>query len=546
MKSKFILALIVSIGILFSVNAYAETTDVNVDKNFAAGRIIISGKCEKQDIVTIQIIPQGIGLGEFAASDNREELVLYTNDYESLENESFEFDIKVTKTGNYTAFIGGEKSDIKEVEIGYFANKDTYEKAIKEVNDDFLGSFEKNIEDLGFSDEINGTINISDAAALMKNELGSDARLTASEFYDNVNLYKKCAAIIALNEKKLKNASDYIKDILEADKQLKEFWNKHADTEEKQLYLTKHMSGRSIKNTDDLKIKLKEALTLTAVKYPDGYMNIASVFNAYKDVLGLTAISNKDSVYKGLADKGEFSDKEALIKEYNELINAKEGSGGSGGSSSLKGSGGGDRVANNGIISTIKTPVTGDEKPELHLKFDDLGSVLWAYPSISVLYEEGIINGFSDTEFMPEGLVTREQFVKMLMLSMKLDISNESAGFSDVDQTSWYADFVNTAYKNNVVNGFSATQFGVGENITRQDMAVMIYKAMVKCGFSGEDNDTEFSDDGDISDYAKTAVSKLSKAGIINGTGNNMFSPRQTATRAETAVITERALKYFR
>ncbi len=542
MRGKLFLTLTVATGMFLTTNAFAAKQDISINKNFDTGRIIISGESEENDTVTIQILPEGLGLGEFAVADNQESVVVYTDDYECGDDGKYEFNIKVTKTGKYTAYICGEKTDIISNEIGYFANKEDYEKAIESVNEDFTGNLEENLENLGFSDVLNEKINISDVAELMKNELGEGKKLVASEFDDNIKLYKECMVIVLLNEEKIDNVADYTDGILEEDSTLREYWDKHANTEEKQEYLTEHMSGRNISDLKDFKEVLTEALILTAVKYPDGYMNIKEIFKEYKDILDLSSVSTKDSVYKKLAEKGEFSGISELIEEYEDLISEKESSGGTGGS----GGSGGNRVANSGAVSSVTVPSTGALKPELSLKFTDLGSVLWAYPSISVLYEEGIINGVSETEFKPENLVTREQFVKMLVLAMGLEISNESAGFSDVSENMWYAEFINTAYNNKIVNGFSATEFGVGQNITRQDMAVMIYNAMVKCGFSGTENETVFSDMNDVSDYAKSAVSKLSKAGIINGVGDNLFAPKNTATRAEAAVIVERALKYFR
>ena len=77
--------------------------------------------------------------------------------------------------------------------------------------------------------------------------------------------------------------------------------------------------------------------------------------------------------------------------------------------------------------------------------------------------------------------------------------------------------------------------FGSGENVTRQDMAVIIYNAMIKSGITLETQELEFSDKHLISDYAKNAVSALTKAGVINGLSDNTFNPAGEATRAEAA-----------
>ena len=123
MKGKLILTLAVITGMFFSTNAYAQIQNIYVKKDFSVGRILISGESEKDDIITIQIIPDETDIDEFAVSSEKEEIVLYANDYECSEDGKFEFTLKATKSGSYTAYISGEKSDMCEVEIGYFANK---------------------------------------------------------------------------------------------------------------------------------------------------------------------------------------------------------------------------------------------------------------------------------------------------------------------------------------------------------------------------------------------------------------------------------------
>ena len=103
------------------------------------------------------------------------------------------------------------------------------------------------------------------------------------------------------------------------------------------------------------------------------------------------------------------------------------------------------------------------------------------------------------------------------------------------------ASYVASGAGKGIVSGNGAG-FNPNANITREDMAVMIYNVMKSLGVNfSEVNDT-FADYDQISDYAKEAVSALAAKGIINGVGDNMFAPKATATRAQAAVIIDRIL----
>ena len=107
-----------------------------------------------------------------------------------------------------------------------------------------------------------------------------------------------------------------------------------------------------------------------------------------------------------------------------------------------------------------------------------------------------------------------------------------------MDENKWYAPYVNTAADMGIVSGIEEDIFGVGEKITRQDMSVLIvrYLKQENCELNGAAIDS-FTDDGDISDYAKDSVYALKNLGLINGMGDGSFMPRANATRAQTAQI---------
>lgn len=173
--------------------------------------------------------------------------------------------------------------------------------------------------------------------------------------------------------------------------------------------------------------------------------------------------------------------------------------------------------------------------------FTDLDQAAWAEESILNLVGRGVVNGMGDGTFNPNGNVTREQFVKMLLLSFGIDATTTSGPMSDVDASAWYAPYVNTAYELGIVNGVSDTEFGVGMSITRQDLVTMIVRACDVYGFELTKNKSvSFTDEGSIAGYAYDAVKTLAGAEIVNGVTDGVFAPTQNATRAQVSVMLDR------
>ena len=178
------------------------------------------------------------------------------------------------------------------------------------------------------------------------------------------------------------------------------------------------------------------------------------------------------------------------------------------------------------------------------LIFNDIQSVDWAKEAIEALYEKGVVAGYGNGLFAPNYSVTREQFVKMLVSALELDTNIESdKTFTDVKGDDWFAPYINAAAVLGVVAGREDGSFGVGESITRQDMAVMCMRALTVAGKAPAETDASFADSANISDYAKTAVGSMAGAGYLTGDENGSFNPLDTATRAQTAVVLYRIIK---
>ncbi len=209
------------------------------------------------------------------------------------------------------------------------------------------------------------------------------------------------------------------------------------------------------------------------------------------------------------------------------------GGGGGGGSSSLSGS-----SLNSGESIGESAGAVSDGKKDSDTvikesRFVDLATVVWAEEAIYSLKEKGIISGRSTTIFDPTSSVTREEFVKMIVLATNSENSGATVSFSDVDANAWYYSYVASAVKTGYIKGTGEGKFGVGSFITRQDMAVILARIA-----NGSDIDATvcgFSDDEVISEYAKGAVRYVKEKGIMSGMGNNMFAPNANVTRAQAA-----------
>ena len=227
---------------------------------------------------------------------------------------------------------------------------------------------------------------------------------------------------------------------------------------------------------------------------------------------------------------------ELWAKEQYDSENSSNGStggtgGGGGGKKTSSSSGGGG-----GVINPVKEEI-----------FADLAGFDWAKEHIMALYNKGVIDGIGDKKFAPEQTVTREQFVKIASALCTMPEAPSDAGFEDVVSGSWYEKYVNGAKAISLISGKDEKTFGVGENITRQDAAVVLFNALKISKPEAVEgisiDELGFADSDSISAYALYAVSVLNKLGVINGDNNGYFNPTANATRAEAAVMINKVLK---
>lgn len=166
--------------------------------------------------------------------------------------------------------------------------------------------------------------------------------------------------------------------------------------------------------------------------------------------------------------------------------------------------------------------------------FSDVSETHWAAEAVNALYTRNIVNGTGGGAFSPDAQIKREEFVKLIVGALNLPDEDTEKVFTDVPEDAWFYPYVMKAYALNVVQGVDFDTFGAGENISREQMCAIIYRAMKLANINLEANDAQmtFVDSNDISDYAQTAVTALYRGGVINGMDGETIAPKAAATRA--------------
>ncbi len=208
------------------------------------------------------------------------------------------------------------------------------------------------------------------------------------------------------------------------------------------------------------------------------------------------------------------------------------------------GGGGGGAIKDENKNETVEN----DNIIEANTKqFGDLQDVAWAKEAIAYLVNKGSINGKSDKMFAPNDDVTREEFVKILLISFDFPLESLKSTFDDVDDGEWHTPYVMSGVKYGIINGIGDGCFGIGQKLTREDAAVLIYRVLQNKGVACNENGEfiEFADTEYISDYAKEAVVGMTKSAIINGKDNNRFAAKESCTRAEAAKMIYESCMYM-
>ncbi len=196
--------------------------------------------------------------------------------------------------------------------------------------------------------------------------------------------------------------------------------------------------------------------------------------------------------------------------------------------------------ANTGVIQNI-TVYPGFRKIRNASELKDMQGH-WAEKTVGEMYVAYLVNGTADGNFEPDKKITRAEFCQILYL-MSGQTTDGAHNFTDVAVGDWFAGAVAWAVKSGITNGTSETTFAPYENITREQMATMIYRYATLMGHDWTiSKEAGFADQFDVATYANYQVNWAADKGIINGYPDGTFAPKSNATKAEAVTMLQRLL----
>ncbi|MBQ3199332.1 MAG: S-layer homology domain-containing protein, partial [Firmicutes bacterium] len=165
----------------------------------------------------------------------------------------------------------------------------------------------------------------------------------------------------------------------------------------------------------------------------------------------------------------------------------------------------------------------------------------WAADAIQYVADKGLMTGVTENTFAPEQATSRAMITTILYRLAGSPAVEGNAAFADIANGTWYSDAIRWAEMNKIVGGYADGSFGPNDNITREQLAVMLWR------YAGNpiaaENTLAFNDANGVSDYAKEAMQWANAEGLITGKTGNVIDAKGKATRAEVATILMRYLE---
>ncbi len=198
------------------------------------------------------------------------------------------------------------------------------------------------------------------------------------------------------------------------------------------------------------------------------------------------------------------------------------------------------------VLNTAKSLKGGDEDVMVvvtdKVSFDDVDANAWYADEVYQAAKNHYVQGMGNKLFFPDAQMTRAQFAQVLynMAGETGEWGTHPTQFTDVTADAWYAEAVSWAVEAGVVKGTSETTFDPEGNITREQIATMLYRYAANGAEADASVLDEFVDGGDVCDWAETAMAWAVESGYMNGKGANDLQPHANATRAEVAALAVR------
>ena len=503
------------------------------------GYIDITGTGAKANsVVTLEIVDVSVDLSDYDTwkgyEDNGETTAFFGTTVSDADG-NYEFNIYLPKSGAYVTRIGNE--DFEEVKVSdlNYTNVEESKRTLTEIKEASAADDTETVKTLisenryaiGLQSNVYEDADFDKTSGILASYIKENSDLVTEE--NIATICEKAMIISLLDSDEFTDLDKYAEGFGIRGMRIEEFYDSDFSKA-----LTSYLKDEDISSVEEYNSALEEGIIVCLVNDNGSVDNLKAVLLEYADDLGLSESKITTEKCRQLMKKGIDS-----TDDIEDIINQSSTQTGGG-----NGGGGGDYGSKTSKKPAIQLPQTIIEQPTPETTvntevFSDLDGYEWAKESIVGLYREGIINGRAPRVFAPSENVLREEFVKMIVGTFELSVIGEKLTFSDVADDAWYTEYIECAYHSNIVKGYSDEIFGIGDRITRQDAAVMVVNAAKACDYTFGDNgaDFEFTDEADISDYAKEAVKTLVKAGIISGDENGRFNPKGNATRAEAAKI---------
>lgn len=305
------------------------------------------------------------------------------------------------------------------------------------------------------------------------------------------------------------------------------------------------ITNKSITDNKDLKAPLTEKFVLKAELKGGKMLKIDNSSLASWSILsvsGFSSIAKDGTLTLGEDARGILTGKFAVSEEGSMTAVVSFGAGKY--ESAKDDKPGGDN-GDGGVVAPPKSEVP---KESAYDKFTDVKGH-WAEKYMRLMVEKGLFKGASETEFAPNNPMTRGMFVTVMgrLEGSSQDLKTDK--FSDVSASLYYAPYVAWASENGIVNGAEVEKFAPDAQITREQLATIIYRyAKYKnydLSLNANSKLSNFADYRQISDFATEAISWCVEVGIMQGSNDGNLYPKKSATRAEVSAMLYRFIEKY-
>lgn len=173
--------------------------------------------------------------------------------------------------------------------------------------------------------------------------------------------------------------------------------------------------------------------------------------------------------------------------------------------------------------------------------FSDIDISAWYMLAVEYALDSGLMNGYGNGLFAPDKNLSRAMLTQILYNKEGNPAVSNSGTFADVSANDWCSNAVTWAAENGIVGGYGNGLFGPDNNITREQLAVMLWR------YAGSpaatDNELHFTDADKASEYALEALRWASENGVLNGYNDGRLNPGGLATRAQVAQMLKNYLE---